>query len=348
MLLLLVACTDYQLGTSMDGVEGWDDSWTDEPTDGAANIQVLPDPFDFGTVATLCGESSFPFFIRNVGNEPLLVEVVELSDATWEVTFDVPKLPDTLQAGEWVSGTATYVPEVHGGPSGVFSVLSDDPDAPVIDRPLGGDSCGDIDGDGLCDGSDPDRDGDGIDDADDPFPEHIVVDDVHVGFDGLAVGTRVLEQYADLGVHLLGGGAPGEGYDTNVVERGATCTTAVLSSSPNVLCTYVAEGFNHAGEPGFAGWLDERADAIIVRLYNAGLSYAATNGADRDQATLVTYDVDGTELGTHTALADTDSGEEYLDLVVMGEDALSFELFTGDFDAVDDLYVFRLDQPECN
>ena len=36
------------------------------------------------------------------------------------------------------------------------------------------------------------------------------------------------------------------------------------------------------------------------------------------------------------------------DLVVMGEDALSFELFTGDFDAVDDLYVFRLDQPECN
>ena len=346
MLFVLLACSDHGFSAPAD-VDGWDASWGDEPTDGARALQVVPDPFDFGQVSTDCAEAGFDWFARNVGEEPVTVDEVGLVDVTWEVVFDVPGLPVTLQPGEYLQGTASYEPVADGGPTGSFWVYSDDPDAPAIERPLHGDSCADMDGDAICDEVDDDLDGDGIPNDDDPFPEHLTIDDEHVGFDELVAGTRVEEQYADLGVHFVGTGSPGAGWDTNVVQAGTTCTEAELSSSPNVLCTYVDDGFNHGGDPGLEGWLDEEADAVMVRMYTAGLAYAATNGADRDEATLVTFDVDGVELGRHTAMADTDSGVDYVDLQVLGPGAMSFELYTGDFDAVDDLHVLRLAEPTC-
>ena len=346
-ILLASGCTDYQFASPDSVPDGWNDSWGDEPTDGAAAIQVLPDPFDYGTVATDCRQAAFPWFVRNVGDEPLTVSGVELDGVTWEVEVDAPQLPLVLAPGESWSGETRYAPAVDGGPTGLLRVLSDDPLAPQIERPLRGESCGDMDSDALCDDVDPDRDGDGIDDSVDEWPEHIVVDEEWVDFDELVVGARVQEQYADLGVHFVGAGSPGEGYDTNVVQAGPTCTTAVLATSPNVLCTWVNDGFNHSGEPGLAGWVDTPADAVMVRMYTAGMDYAATNGADRDQATLTTYDADGVQLGTHTAIADTDSGQDWVDLQVLGIDAMSFEIHTGDFDALDDLRVLRLEEPVC-
>ncbi len=347
LVLLACSCTDYQFAGPDDVPPGWEDSWGDAPTDGAARIQVLPDPFDFGTVATDCHEGSFDWYIRNVGEVSLEVTGFVLEGATWEIEVEAPALPMHLEPGEYSSGQARYTPVVDGGPAGLVRVVSDDPQAPEIERPFQGDSCGDMDDDGVCDDVDPDRDGDGIDNGDDEFPDHVVLDEAWVDFDELVVGARVQDQYADLGVHFVGEGSPGEGYDTNVVQEGPTCTTAVLETSPNVLCTWVNEGFNHSGEPGLAGYVDEPADVVMVRMYTAGMAYTQTNGEDRDQATLITYDASGAEIGTHTAIADTSTGVEYVDLQVLGSDATSFDIYTGDFDALDDLRVLRLEEPVC-
>lgn len=347
MVLLATGCTDYQFA-SPDGVpDGWDESWGDQPTDGAAAIQVLPDPFDFGVVATDCRSGSFPWFVRNVGDRNLTVSGIVLEGATWEIEVDAPQLPLVLGPGESRSGEARYMPVVDGGPVGLLRVISDDPLAPEIERPFQGDSCGDMDSDGVCDDMDPDRDGDGIDNGDDAWPDHLVLDEAWVDFDELTVGARVQDQYADLGIYFTGAGDPGEGYDSNIVQRGPSCTSAVLATSPNVLCTWVNDGFNHSGDPGLAGWVETPADVVMVRMYTAGMDYAATNGADRDQATLTTYDANGTLLGTHTAIADTDSGVDWVDLQVLGLEATSFEIHTGDFDALDDLRVLRLEAPAC-
>ncbi|MFZ5477847.1 MAG: hypothetical protein ACOZNI_13820, partial [Myxococcota bacterium] len=215
----------------------------------------------------------------------------------------------------------------------------DDPDDP--------DDPGDDDPDTGCDFPAGDRDGDGIADADDPWPDHVVVDDVHLDFDDLSVGDRVQDQYASLGVHIAGAGSPGDGYDSNVVERAGVCTSAVVETMPNVLCTYVNEGFNFEGDPGLAGSLDTPADAVTVRLYNAGIPLAESSGNERDMAILKTYDASGNELGTHSEIADVNDGHEYVDLQVMGDATMSFSLWTGDFDAVDDVHVLRLAPPEC-
>jgi len=349
-LILALACHDYELLDPADEgpVPGaWDTGWGDQPSDGAAHLQLFPDPFDFGTVAADCRQESFEWVVRNVGSDHVVISGFELDGATTETAFDVPGLPLTLAPDESAWGTATWTPAVQGAPSGTFRVLSDDPDAPVIERLLMGDACGDMDSDTICDDVDTDRDGDGIANGDDLFPDHLIVDDAHVDFDELAVGTRVQEQYAGLGVHFVGAGSPGQGYDTNVVQSGPTCTTAVLSTSPNVLCTYVNDGFNNSGDPALSGWLDAEADAVTVRMYTAGMSYSRTNGSDRDQATLITYNHDGKQIGTHTAMADTDTGVDYVDLVVLGPGAMAFDLYTGDFDALDDLHVLRLEEPVC-
>ena len=203
-------------------------------------------------------------------------------------------------------------------------------------------------GDGPCVDGDGDRDDDGLLDAEDPFPDDIVVADLHVDFDDFAVGTAVADQFEDLGLHLEGGGAPGEGYDSNVVETGPTCTSAILLTSPNVLCTWVDAGFNFAGDPGLAGWVDDPVDAVTVRLYNAGMAFAATVENERDQATLLAYDAGGNLLGEQTAVADTSAGEEYVDLLVMGAEATSFALYSGDFDAIDDLHLYQLEPSPCD
>ncbi|MCK6530279.1 hypothetical protein L6R50_22900 [Myxococcota bacterium] len=343
---LLASCSDFGLGPS-GGAGDPGGGASDGPTDGAAMIQVLPDPFDFGTTATACRTGEVAFTIRNVGDAPLEISGVSLSGASADVTSVLPTVPATLDPDELLEGTLWWAPQADGAPSGVLTVRSDDPLAPEIARPLAGASCRDSDGDGDCDDVDADRDGDGIANDADAFPDHIVLDDAHVGFDEFVPGTRILDQYAGLGIHFTGAGSAGQGYDTNVVQLGPTCTQAVLDSPDNVLCTYVNDGFNFDGEPGLAGWLDQEADAVTVRMYTAGMAYAETNGHDQDQATLVTYDASGAEIGRHTARADTSTGLDYVDLLVLGPGASSFALYTGDFDAADDLHVLRLAAPEC-
>ena len=177
-------------------------------------------------------------------------------------------------------------------------------------------------------------------DADDVVAEDsapgLSLGDVFIDFDDLPTGTTVGEHYAAEGVHLLGGGAPGEALDTSVVGRGGDCTQAELRTEPNVLCAHVNEGFNHAGDPGFAGWLDEPAEAVTIRVYNGGL----TGDADTDQATLTVYGADGA-LGSHVGRAETARGQEWVDLVVEAAGITRFEVLTGDFDAVDDLGIWR-------
>ena len=358
LLCLPLGCSDYALSTDKSandeddtGIQaepGWDDDWEATPTDGAAQIQVLPDPFDFGEVAAGCADGAITYFIRNVGDADLDVYGVTIDGAGADLTLGLPAVPATLAPMEWISGELAWAPLAEGTAVGTVHVTSSDALAPDVVRPLSGTGCIDSDGDGLCDGVDDDRDGDGIANTSDDFPDHLVIDDAHVDFDSLAVGTRVAEQYAStLGIHFLGGGDPGEGYDSNVVNAEDDCTLAVVQTSPNVLCTYVNDGFNTSGDPGIAGWLDQPADAVRIRLYNAGLAYAVTNGRDADTATLYTYDSAGNALGTDTAMADTDVGEEYVDLQVLGADAMRFDLYTGDFDAIDDLHVFRLAEPSC-
>ena len=61
----------------------------------------------------------------------------------------------------------------------------------------------------------------------------------------------------------------------------------------------------------------------------------------------MTYDAQGQELGQQTVTADTNAGVESIVVEVMGGEARSFALYTGDFDAVDDLRVLRLEDPAC-
>jgi len=343
----VLACSDYGLEDRAPLPDAWDGSVGDAPTDGAAQIQVVPERFDFGQQATSCTEGGFPFWIRNVGDEPLDVLALSLDGGSLGLVLDVPAAPITLAPGDWVEGAATWAPQADGDPDGTLSVESTDPQAPLIDRILYGDACGDLDGDGLCDLDDPDLDGDGLPNADDEYPELVVVDDVEVGFDDVEVGTRIIDQYADLGVYFEGAGDPGEGGDSNVVQWGSDHTSATLSSPDKVLSTWVNSGFNHSGEPGLSGVLDRPADVVSLRMYTAGAAYTAEAGGEVDQATLTTYDADGNEVGRHTASADTTAGVESVVLEVMGDEVMSFALHTGDFDAIDDLRVLRLEEPAC-
>jgi len=343
----VLACSDPDLGVQASLPEAWDDSVGDAPTDGAAQIQVVPERFDFGQQATSCTEGDFPFWIRNVGDEAVDVLALTLDGGSLGLTLDVPAAPLTLEPGEWVEGAATWAPQWDGDPDGTLSVESTDPQAPLIDRILYGEACGDLDADGLCDLDDPDVDGDGLANAEDPDPELIVVEEISVGFDDLDVGTRVTDHYAELGVYLEGAGEPGEGGDSNVVQWGADHTTATLWSPDKVLGTWVEDGFNHSGEPGLSGFLDGPAELISVRMYTAGAAASTEAGGEADQATLTAYDAEGNEVGSHTATADTDEGIESVVLEVMAEEATSFALHTGDFDAIDDLRILRLEEPAC-
>lgn len=354
LLLLAMGCSEYKLGAGdinsgpngdIEDQDGWDGSWDDSPTDGAAAIQVLPDPFDFGRISR-CNADGFPWFVRNVGDRDLTVTGIALAGAGDVAAISSPSAPQTLAPGEWFSGTVSWDPSV-GAVAGVFTVESDDAQAPTVSRPLSGDACDDGDGDGACDDDDPDIDGDGIANDADPFPSAWIADEVNIDFDDLDPGDLVAEQYAGNGVHFEGGGAPGEGYDSNVVAKAAAATSAVVATSPNVLLTYVNAGFNHEGAPGLAGWLDMPADVFRIRLYNAGLIYAADAGGESDQGTLVGYDDSGAEVSRDTLQCTTDDGDEYVDLEVLGSPMTSFEVYTGDFDAVDDLAMLWLWTPEC-
>ena len=348
MLLILIACSEYGLQTPADVMpEGWEEDWGDAPTDGAAQIQVLPEDFSFGTVSVDCGNGELEFFIRNIGNEDLELDAVLLEGADAEIWISTPAVPAVLVPGEILQGLLRYMPHQEGQPPGTVVVLSSDPDAPTIERVLTGEACADIDSDSLCDEIDDDIDGDGILNDDDPWPRHHVIDDIHIDFDDLSAGTRVSEQYADEGVHFSGSGSPGEGYDSNVISAAADATTATVDTLPNVLITYVNNGFNYSGDPGLSGSLDEPADVIRLRLYNAGIPFAKTVDGEIDQGELEAYDADGQLIGTHAAIASTDDGEEYVDLEIVGSELVRFDLFTGDFDAVDDLRILRLEEPVC-
>ena len=188
----------------------------------------------------------------------------------------------------------------------------------------------------------PLREGDEVSGDDVDPSDGSSIGDALIDFDDLEPGTLVGDSYAALGVHIRGGGAPGEAFDTNTAERGTACTAAELASWPNVVCAHVNEGFNHAGDPGFAGWLDEEARAVSLRVYNGGL----TGDADTDQATLTVFDASGGVLGQHVGRANTSLGQEWVDLVVEAEGIASFQVLTGDFDAVDDLGIWRDSAPD--
>jgi hypothetical protein len=345
--LLATACSEYDLKGASDTPEGWDEEWTDEPTDGAAQIQVVPDPFDFGTLATACSAGSFPFFVRNVGDADLDVLEFTLDDGNEGLVLDVPTAPLTLGPGEWIDGMASWMPDFDGEPGGVFGVRSTDSAAPLIERPLQGTACGDMDTDGICDDVDTDRDGDGISNDVDEYPDHHVIENVLIDFDDLAPGTRVTDQYSYLGITLEGSGAPGEGGDSNVVGLGSDHTTASLHTPSNVLATWVNDGFNHDGSPGLSGTLDIAAQVVTLRFYTAGIEYAEAAGGEQDSGTLYTYAADGTLVGSSTTSVDTNAGIESEVVEVLGGAIREFDLYTGDFDALDDLRILRLEAPEC-
>ena len=293
MLLILLACSQPFSETTT--------------TDGAANLQVLPEVFDLGLVTPGCEVAELPWSITNVGDSPVSLDNVLLAGASWEVTVEVPITPVTHQPGASFTGTISYAPMVEGEPGGALELYSDDPGAPLITRDLFGEGCCEDSGDALL-----------------------------LSFDELAVGTWLAEQYASEGVQFIGSGDPGEGFDTTVITDGADCTTAALSSGPNLLCAHVNDGFNHSGDPGLAGIINVPAESVSVRMYNAGLSSGAD---DSDQATLVVYDIDGIELGSHTDTASTSLGEEWVTLRVDTPGVSSFAVFTGDFEAVDDVQI---------
>ena len=343
LVFLCMGCSEYELGLQGDAFDGWGDT----PTDGAAQIQVLPDPFDFGTLATACSDGSFPFTIRNVGDEELDVLSFDLSGGDASLVLDVPVAPFTLEPGEWVEGRASWAPLSDGFPAATFTVESTDGLAPFVDRPFSGVSCGDMDTDGICDDDDSDRDGDGIANSVDEYPDYHVIDDVLIDFDDLSPGTRVTDQYSSLGITLEGSGSPGEGGDSNVVSRGSEHTTATLQTPSNVLATWVNDGFNCDGAPGLSGWLDSAAHVVTMRFYTAGIEYAQATGGEQDQGTITSLDANGATIGSSTVAVDTNSGIESSEIEIMGGEIRGFELHTCDFDALDDLRVLRLEAPEC-
>jgi hypothetical protein len=338
-----MGCSDYELGLQGDASDGWGDT----PTDGAAQIQVLPDPFDFGTLATACNDGSFPFTIRNLGNVDLEVLSLDLSGGDPSLVLEVSAAPFTLQPGEWIQGLASWTPLSDGETAATFTVESTDRLAPFVARPFSGVSCGDMDTDGICDDDDSDRDGDGIEDTVDEFPDYHVIDDVLIDFDDLSPGTRVTDQYSSLGITLEGSGAPGEGGDSNVVAAGSEHTTAPLHTPSNVLSTWVNDGFNYDGAPGLSGWLDSAAHVVTMRLYTAGIEYAEASGGEQDQGTITSLDASGETIGSSTVSVDTNAGIESSEIEIMGGEIRGFELYTGDFDALDDLRILRLEAPEC-
>ena len=345
-LLLLSACAAWRAAEPDDGPPTeLLDAWGDTPTEGRS-LQVLPTEIDFGSVATGCDSSEVTVWIRNVSGVEVQLTGFALDGASTEVWALVPSVPVVLAPGVWLSAQLSYAPEVDGTPGGELVLTTTAADAPEIRRSLWGEACGDLDADGTCDVEDADRDGDGILDSIDRFPDLPDRDRVTIDFDDLTAGAEISQLEFD-GLSFDGGGSPGEGLDTSVVAVGSDCTGAELQSSPNLLCAWVNEGFNHSGDPGLRGTLHQPADAIAVRLYNAGVAWTSDGDSDTDQATLTGLDEAGAELDAHTDTASTGSGEEWVDLHVHGPDLAAFTLHTGDFEAVDDVSLHWFDEAAC-
>lgn len=305
-MLLFSACTFglATMGSPVGKGEDWDPARGHDPTDGAARLQLWPEDLAF-PIATACEPVDLEVFVHDVGDEALTVDDVVVADPA--VSLAATALPVTLQPDEWIAVTLTWDPAI-GAPSGTLRLASDDPWAPEVARALGG-GCDDADGDGDCDGS------------------RVVLD-----FDELASGTRVSEQYADRGIHVAGGGSPGQGYDTDVAVLAEDCMGSDVLSSPNVLCAWSNDGFNLEGSPGFAAWLDVPAEALSVRVYSGG------GAGERDLATMQARDADGALVDEDEIVIDADAGDPTGVLTVSG-DIAEVALYTGDSEAVDDLVV---------
>ena len=308
-------------------------------------IHVTPQSIDFTTIATGCSIGSEDFTISNLGTAPLEIQNITLLNLSSDVTLPNISLPVTLAPSGVLTYTISYTPTVDEILNGELTVTSTDPNTPTVIRTIDGQGCGDMDLDGICDNADGDKDGDGILNGDDDYPSQLILEQIDMDFEGFPSGLRILEQYASSGVHFIGTGSPGNSFDTNITAYASDITTANMVSGSMVLNPFVNDGFdsNTSGDPGLAFMLDNSADVFTIRFYNAGLGF----GFDIDTAYIYVYDANGTLVGSGSDNASTNIGQEYVDITVEASGGLYIDVFTDDFDAVDDIQILRLEDPVC-
>ncbi|MCB9779260.1 MAG: hypothetical protein H6742_11905 [Alphaproteobacteria bacterium] len=121
--VLLVGCSDYTIKAPGE-----------EAGRAVPQIEVVPDTVDFGTLELGC-EARRTLTVRNVGEAPLTVD-----DLSWStdgaITGDA--WSGVLAAGAEREVFAWFLPVGEGRDEATLQVVSDDPDRPVLDVPLGG------------------------------------------------------------------------------------------------------------------------------------------------------------------------------------------------------------------
>ena len=125
-LVLLLACTEYTVGSKDDVTPGDTDGDTGTPVVTAPDLVVTPESVS----EVVCESGTTTVTLENAGDGDLTVTDVAVTGDGW-VLGATDSLPWTLVPG-WTSDL-TLVGEPG---SGTLTITSDDPDTPVLDVPL--------------------------------------------------------------------------------------------------------------------------------------------------------------------------------------------------------------------
>lgn len=137
-LLALAACNDYKIDNTQDPPG---DVPIDDPppviVGDQPDIEVTPSSLDFGSYPRDCQSEPQVITIANVGDEPLLVESLELVGSNTAV-FDVFGIARDLDPGESYEVDIRFMPSAWTEFNVDLRVVSNDPDEGQLDVPLAG------------------------------------------------------------------------------------------------------------------------------------------------------------------------------------------------------------------
>lgn len=130
-LLLLAACSDFELKEHADDPDPFEDPST------APDITVEPPALDFGALATGATSDAQVVTVSNVGDAVLDLDDVSLADPTAPFAVYAPE-SSVLQPGESTTFVVTFCPVDDGVAEGEVQVSSNDADEPVVGVALSG------------------------------------------------------------------------------------------------------------------------------------------------------------------------------------------------------------------
>lgn len=130
MLLLALACSDYELVDEGDVVEPIGEA-------GPPIIEVSPGSVDFGVLQAAQDELAVVVAIQNVGEQDLAIDDLFVDHVAFDVAFtDSVLVPE----GQVVEATVTFSPQQQETYEGSLFIDSNDPSSPTVEVPLTGDT----------------------------------------------------------------------------------------------------------------------------------------------------------------------------------------------------------------